>query len=51
MFAADVVPPNRWQFTIGRRLPPSRIVSYRIVQQRKVIENEKLRQRVFRSNR
>lgn len=43
MFPAEVVPPNHWQFTIGRRLPPSRIVSYRIVQQRKVIENEKLR--------
>src|ERR1700756_3754146 len=51
MFPADAVPPNRWQFTIGRRVPPSRIVNYRIVRERKVIENEKLRQRIFRSNR
>jgi hypothetical protein len=51
MFPTDGVPPDRWQFTIGRRLPASRIVSYRIVRERKVIENEKLRQRIFRSNR
>jgi hypothetical protein len=36
---------------VGRQVPPSRIVSYRVVRQRKVIENEKLRQRIFRSNR
>jgi hypothetical protein len=51
MFPADVAPPNRWQFTIGRRIPPSRIVSYRVVRQRKVVENKALRDKVFRSNR
>jgi hypothetical protein len=50
-FPADVVSHDRWQFTIGRRIPPSHIVSYRVVRQRKVVENQKLRQRVFRSNR
>ena len=50
-FPTDSVPPDRWQFIIGRRVPPSRIVSYAVVRQRKVIENEALRDKVFRSNR